>query len=218
MQPVDQPGEIILVNKPLRWTSFDVIRKLRYQLKIKKIGHAGTLDPLATGLLIVCTGKMTKKINDLMGMEKEYTGTFVIGQTTPSYDLETAVSPANDISRITQADLERARAKLTGNILQTPPLHSAIKVDGKRAYELARQGESIELKARPVTIIEFELTAVNLPVVEFRIVCSKGTYIRSIARDFGEVLGVGAYLASLCRTRIGHFKLFDAKYIDGINS
>jgi tRNA pseudouridine55 synthase len=207
----DSLGEVLLINKPLRWTSFDVVKKLRYQLKIEKIGHAGTLDPLATGLLIICTGKMTKRINEFMGMEKEYTGTFVIGQTTPSYDLETAVSQPVAIDHITPDKLEEVRKKFVGEITQIPPLHSAIKVQGKRAYELARQGEHTELKARTVEIKEFELTGIHLPAVDFRVVCSKGTYIRSLARDFGEALGVGAYLSALCRVRIGNFNVTDAR-------
>lgn len=209
-------GRLLLINKPIRWTSFDVVNKLRYKLKIKKIGHAGTLDPLATGLLIICTGKLTKRIDEYQAQEKEYTGHFVIGQTTPSYDLETAVSEPIDFSMITEEQIHSATKKFTGTIQQIPPLHSAIKVDGKRAYELARKGSDIELKAREVTISQFEVTAIEKSVVRFRVVCSKGTYIRSLARDFGNELGVGAYLASLCRTRIGDFKLEDAKTIEEI--
>jgi tRNA pseudouridine55 synthase len=209
-------GRILLINKPLDWTSFDVVNKLRYKLKIKKIGHAGTLDPLATGLLIICVGKMTKRIEEFMGLEKEYTGKFIIGQVTPSHDLETEVSEKQDTSHITTADLQRAASQLTGKISQLPPLHSAIKIGGKRAYEFARKGKTVELQARDVEIREFELTAINLPEVNFRIVCSKGTYIRSIARDFGDALGVGAYLAELCRTRIGQFSLNDATAIDDV--
>lgn len=210
------PDLVLLVNKPLQWTSFDVVRKLKYKLKISKVGHAGTLDPLATGLLIICTGKMTKRIDEYQGQEKEYTGTFTIGQTTPSYDLETETTPPVSTAHITRAHLESAASKLTGKIDQVPPLHSAIKVGGKRAYELARKGRSAELKSREVTIRLFEICGVDLPVVSFRIVCSKGTYIRSMARDFGELLGVGAHLSSLCRTRIGDFQLKDAKEIDEI--
>lgn len=212
------PDRVILVNKPLEWTSFDVIRKLRYKLKIRKMGHAGTLDPLATGLLIICTGTFTKKIDEYQAQEKEYTGTFTIGQTTPSSDLETPVSAAVPIDHITTEHIERARASLTGRIIQIPPMHSAIKIDGKRAYELARKGESAELKGREVLISEFEITSIALPNVGFRVVCSKGTYIRSLARDFGEALGVGAYLSSLCRTRIGSFRLEDAKSIAEIEA
>jgi tRNA pseudouridine55 synthase len=203
-------GRLLLIDKPYEWTSFDVVNKLRYKLKIKKIGHAGTLDPLATGLLIICTGKMTKRIDEFMGLEKEYTGTFVIGQTTPSFDLETEVTKPQDLSAITQDAVMDAARSLTGKIKQLPPLHSAIKVGGKRAYQFARKGKQVELQPRAVEISVFEITAINLPEVSFRIVCSKGTYIRSIARDFGDTLGVGAYLSSLCRTRIGSYKLKDA--------
>jgi tRNA pseudouridine55 synthase len=206
--PVD--GRVLLVNKPYRWTSFDVVNKLRYILKIKKIGHAGTLDPLATGLLILCTGKMTKRIEEFMGMEKEYTGTFVLGQTTPSYDLETPVSEAKDISHLSHEAVYAVTQKFLGTILQIPPAHSAIRIGGKRAYEMARKGKEVELKPREVEVKEFEITGVQLPEVTFRIVCSKGTYIRSLARDVGNELGTGAYLAALCRTRIGSFLLKDA--------
>jgi len=209
-------GSILLINKPLRWTSFDVVNKLRYKLKTKKVGHAGTLDPLATGLLIVCVGKMTKRIADFMGQEKEYTGKFVLGQTTPSYDLETAVSTEKDISKISSVMIHAATQSFMGKINQLPPMHSAIRVGGKRAYEFARQGKEVELKPREIEIKEFEITSITLPEVHFRIVCSKGTYIRSIARDFGNALHVGAYLASLCRTRIGNFKLDDAVSIDEV--
>lgn len=217
MQPTEPSGHVLLVNKPFRWTSFDVVRKLRYILKIKKIGHAGTLDPLATGLLIVCTGKMTKKINDFMGMEKEYTGSFVIGQTTPSYDLETAISSAVDINHISIDRLYETTKLFIGSIQQTPPIHSAIKVNGKRAYELARKGEEVELKKRDVEIMEFEITSIQLPRIDFRVVCSKGTYIRSLANDFGAALGVGAHLTALCRTRIGEFLLVNAESIEEID-
>jgi tRNA pseudouridine55 synthase len=209
-------GRILLIDKPYDWTSFDVVNKLRGKLKIKKIGHAGTLDPLATGLLIVCVGKMTKRIEEFMGQEKEYTGVFVIGQTTPSHDLETEVSDAKDISHITEDQIREAVRPLTGTISQLPPLHSAIKVGGKRAYAFARKGDEITLKPRDVEVKHFEITGVDLPRVSFRIVCSKGTYIRSLARDFGNALGVGAYLASLCRTRIGSFTLSEAMSIEQI--
>lgn len=216
MEQPESDDRVLLINKPLEWTSFDVVRKLRGRLKIKKIGHAGTLDPLATGLLIVCTGKFTKRIDEFQAQEKEYTGRFVIGQTTPSHDLETEVSERKDISHITEGVLRSATSQFTGAIEQVPPMHSAIKVDGKRAYEIARKGESIELKKRTVTITEFEITKVEWPSVSFRVVCSKGTYIRSLARDFGDALGVGAYLAELCRTRIGSFRLEDALEIENI--
>lgn len=216
MEPQQDPGRVLLINKPLKWTSFDVVHKLRYRLKIKKIGHAGTLDPLATGLLIICVGKMTKKIEDFMGMEKEYTGQFVLGQTTPSYDLETEVSPLTDISYLTETQIREVVNRFKGKILQMPPIHSAIKVGGKRAYEFAREGKEVELKAREIEISEFEITQINLPYVNFRVVCSKGTYIRSLARDVGQELGVGAYLSELCRTRIGSFKLQDAQTIEQV--
>lgn len=210
-------SRVLLVNKPLTWTSFDVVNKLRYRLKTKKIGHAGTLDPLATGLLIICTGKMTKQIETFMGFEKEYTGKFIIGQTTPSYDLETAVSDPVDITHITPEVIHQAAAKFVGTLQQLPPAHSAIRVGGKRAYEFARQGKDVELKTREVVISMFEITNITLPEISFRIVCSKGTYIRSIARDFGEALKTGAYLAALCRTRIGEFSLTNALEIDDIH-
>lgn len=209
--------QLLLINKPVGWTSFDVVNKLRYKLKIKKIGHAGTLDPLATGLLILCTGKMTKQIDEFQAQEKEYTGKFIIGQSTPSHDLETEVSEIKDISQISDEQIIQAAKKFLGTIQQVPPLHSAIKVDGKRAYKLARQGKDIELKPREVVISAFDILEINKAAVSFRIVCSKGTYIRSIARDFGNILGVGAYLTDLCRTRIGEFMLKDAKTIDEIN-
>lgn len=207
---MENQDQVLLINKPLHWTSFDVVKKLRYKLKIKKIGHAGTLDPLATGLLIVCTGKMTKRIDEYQAQEKEYTGTFVIGQSTPSNDLETEVNAQMDISGITEELIQNTTRKFIGVISQVPPAHSAIKVEGKRSYELARKGKEVELKPREVTIKEFEITSINLPRVDFRVVCSKGTYIRSLARDFGLALGNIAYLAALCRTRIGKFKLEDA--------
>ncbi|HEY9005543.1 MAG TPA: tRNA pseudouridine(55) synthase TruB [Ohtaekwangia sp.] len=210
-------GRILLINKPLEWTSFDVVNKLRYKLKMKKIGHAGTLDPLATGLLIICTGKMTKRIEGFMGQEKEYTGTFTIGSTTPSHDLETEVTPPTDISHITTKAIHEATLSFIGNVSQLPPMHSAIRVGGKRAYEFARKGKEIELKPRVIEIREFEITGIALPQVSFRIVCSKGTYIRSIARDFGNALGVGAYLSELCRTRIGSFLLKDATTIEEVS-
>jgi tRNA pseudouridine55 synthase len=206
----DDKGRVLLINKPLRWTSFDVVNKLRYKLKTKKIGHAGTLDPLATGLLILCVGKMTKRIEEFMGLEKEYTGSFILGKTTPSYDLETEVNEEKDPSGLTREMILNATKQFIGRINQLPPMHSAIKIGGKRAYEFARKGADVELKPREVQIDTFEITGINMPEVTFRIVCSKGTYIRSIARDFGNHLGVGAYLSSLCRTRIGTFLLEDA--------
>lgn len=203
-------GEVFLIDKPLEWTSFDVVKKVRNALRIKKVGHAGTLDPLATGLLIVCAGKQTKQIETYMGQEKEYTGTFVIGATTESFDLEKPVIPVADPSKITLEQVKTAAAELTGDILQVPPMHSAIKVDGKRVYESARKGIEVKMEPRPVQVREFEITSFEGETVGFRISCSKGTYIRSLARDFGEILGVGAYMSSLCRTRIGDFLLKDA--------
>lgn len=203
-------GEVFLINKPLEWTSFDVVKKIRNTLKIKKVGHAGTLDPLATGLLIVCAGKKTKSIETYMGQEKEYTGTFVLGKTTESFDLEKEVVDVADPAHLTMEDVKNAAAQLTGDILQVPPMHSAIKVDGKRVYESARKGQEVVMEARPVSVPIFEITDFQNPVVHFRIVCSKGTYIRSLARDLGNILGVGAYMASLIRTRIGDFRLEEA--------
>lgn len=217
MEPLENTGRVLLINKPFQWTSFDVVNKLRYRLKIKKIGHAGTLDPLATGLLIICTGKMTKRIEEFMGLEKEYTGKFILGKITPSHDLETAVTEEKDISMLTEEQIRSATAALTGNITQLPPMHSAIKVGGKRAYQFARKGQEIELKHREVEVKSFQIDEIRLPEVSFRIVCSKGTYIRSIARDFGNALGVGSYLTELCRTRIGPFRLEDAVSVDEVD-
>jgi tRNA pseudouridine55 synthase len=204
-------GQVLLLNKPLKWTSFDVIARLRKIFKIKKIGHAGTLDPLATGLLIVCTGKFTKKINEYMGMEKEYTGTITLGATTPTYDLESEPENFNPFEGVSNEALKAATIPFTGNILQIPPAHSAIKMDGKRLYELARMGQEVKMQPRPVTISVFEITRIALPQVDFRVVCSTGTYIRSLANDFGASLGCGGYLSALCRTRIGPFSLDNAK-------
>lgn len=204
-------GKVLLIDKPFRWTSFDVVRKVRNMLRIKKVGHAGTLDPLATGLLIVCTGKFTKKINEYMAKEKEYTGTITLGSVTPTYDLESDPQDFKQYDHITFDDVRHfIDSKFTGNILQTPPIHSAIKKDGKRAYELARRGEEIKLEPRAITIHEFEITKMELPFLEFKVVCSTGTYIRSLANDLGETLGCGGHLSKLCRTRIGEFKLEDA--------
>jgi len=205
-----EEGQVFLINKPLNWTSFDVVRKIRSLIRIKKVGHAGTLDPLATGLLILCTGKFTKRINEYMAQEKEYTGSFTLGAITPTFDLESEPHQHLDYSHINEAAIKDATKKFLGDIQQVPPMHSAIKVGGQPVYKLARKGESIELASRKVSIIEFEITSINLPNVEFRVVCSTGTYIRSLANDFGQALGVGAYLSSLCRTRIGSFLLKDA--------
>lgn len=187
-----------------------MVRKLRSLLYIKKIGHAGTLDPLATGLLIICVGKFTKKINEYMAQEKEYTGSFTLGAVTPTYDLESEPEQSKPFDFVTPELLQHATIQFTGDIAQLPPMHSAIKKDGVALYELARQGKTLELEPRKVHIARFDITAINLPVVEFRVVCSTGTYIRSLANDFGAALGCGAYLSSLCRTRIGDFTLDDA--------
>lgn len=203
-------GRVLLINKPLRWTSFDIIRKTRNLIRIKKVGHAGTLDPLATGLLIVCTGKFTKQINDYMAKEKEYTGTFTLGAITPTYDLESEPQEHKPYAHISNEELVTATIPFTGEIMQIPPAHSAIKVDGKRLYELARKGKEIKIEPRKVTINEFEIVKVELPIVHFRVVCTTGTYIRSLAFDYGQQLGCGAYLSSLCRTRIGEFLLENA--------
>jgi tRNA pseudouridine55 synthase len=211
MQAQETEDRILLIDKPLEWTSFDVVSKMRRMLKIKKIGHAGTLDPLATGLLILCTGKFTKRINEFQNLEKEYTGTFVLGQTTETNDLESIPTEAVSLHGITTDMLETARQKFVGSIQQVPPMHSAIKVDGKRAYDLARKGIEKILEARTVEITEFKLTRIELPEVDFLVVCSKGTYIRSLVRDFGVQIGVGAYLSALRRTRIGSFAVSDAQ-------
>lgn len=211
-------GRAVLINKDKHWTSFDVVRKLRGLLQIKKIGHAGTLDPLATGLLIICTGKFTKKINDYMAQEKEYTGSFTLGATTATYDLESEPENEKDFSFVTPELLQATTAQFTGAIRQYPPMYSAVKKDGVALYKLARKGEEVELEARNVTIHAFEITAVHLPVVDFRIVCSTGTYIRSMAHDFGQALGCGAYLSALCRTRIGDFSLNDAMSVDAFEA
>jgi len=203
-------GKVLLFDKPLQWTSFDVVRKLRYLTKISKVGHAGTLDPLATGLLIVCTGKFTKKINEYMGMEKEYTGTFTLGAVTPTYDLESEPQNHHPVDHLTPEIIKAATAQFTGPIMQTPPIHSAIKQDGKPVYLAARKGIDVKLEPRPVTIYSFEIEKIELPVVYFRVVCSTGTYIRSLANDFGAFLGVGGYMSSLRRTRIGPFRVEDA--------
>ncbi|MFD2998848.1 tRNA pseudouridine(55) synthase TruB [Pontibacter toksunensis] len=209
-------GEILLINKPLDWTSFDVVKKVRNAIRVKKVGHAGTLDPLATGLLILCTGKYTKHIDVIQGQEKEYTGTICLGQTTPSYDRETEVTETRDISHLSEEEIKAAAAKFVGTIEQVPPIYSAVQVDGKRAYDLARKGKSAELKPRTITIKAFDITAKESAEVHFRVVCSKGTYIRSLAHDLGQKLGCGAHLASLVRTRIGDYSLADALTIEDI--
>ena len=213
-QPIPDPGQVILIDKPLTWTSFDVANKLKYACKFKKIGHAGTLDPLATGLLILCTGKMTKQIDQYQAQEKEYTGTLVLGKTTPSIDLETAVDAEYDISGITHDAIREAARQLTGEVTQVPPIYSAIRVNGERLYEKARRGETTEIKSRQVTVSVFEVDTTRFPEVDFRIVCSKGTYIRSLVRDLGLLLGNGAYMSALRRTRIGSFRIEDADSLE----
>lgn len=208
-----EEGQVLLIDKPLHWTSFDVVRKIRNLVRIRKVGHAGTLDPLASGLLIVCTGKFTKRINEYMAQEKEYTGTFTLGAVTPTYDLESEPENFKPLEGIDESVIRTATAAFTGEIFQVPPAHSAIKVDGKRVYELARQGKEVKLEPRKITIKSFEITAINLPLVYFRVVCSTGTYIRSLAHDFGAALGSGAYLSSLCRTRIGNFRVTEAQQL-----
>jgi tRNA pseudouridine55 synthase len=205
-----EQGQVLLIDKPFQWTSFDVVRQTRKLIKVRKVGHAGTLDPLATGLLIVCTGKFTKRINEFMAREKEYTGMFTLGATTPTYDLESDPENFKPFDTITSEQINAATIFFTGEILQVPPVHSAIKVGGKRVYELARQGKEVKLEPRKITIKEFEITGIEIPVVHFRVVCSTGTYIRSLAFDIGNVLGCGAYLSKLCRTRIGEFSINDA--------
>ena len=209
-------GQVLLIDKPLTWTSFQVVNKLRWEIRqrfnIKKIkvGHAGTLDPLATGLLIICTGKQTKQIDTYQGQVKEYTGTFTLGGTTPSYDLETEIDNIFPTAHITEELLHETTKQFMGEIQQKPPIFSAIKKDGKRLYELARKGETTEIKERTVTVSSFEITKIKLPEVEFRIICSKGTYIRSIAFDYGKALNSGGYLSALRRTKIGNFSVDDA--------
>ena len=205
-----EAGEVLLLDKPLTWTSFDVVRKVKNTLRPRKIGHAGTLDTLATGLLILCTGKKTKDIDQIQAQEKEYEGTFRLGQTTPSFDLETPVDAEQPYEHLTETEIQAAVATFLGKIEQIPPVFSAVKVDGKRAYELARKGEQAEIKPKTVEIKTFELTRIALPDIDFRVVCSKGTYIRSLARDLGVALGCGAHLTRLVRTRIGEYRLADA--------
>lgn len=219
-------GEVLLINKPLTWTSFQLVNKMKWLIKHHpslllegkkiqpKIGHAGTLDPLATGLLIVCTGKQTKNIESYQAQEKEYTGTFYIGATTPCYDMEKPIDRHYPTEHITDELIQETTKQFTGTILQTPPLFSAIKINGKRAYDIARAGETAEIKSKEITISVFEITRIAIPEVDFRVVCSKGTYIRSLARDFGEALKSGAHLTALCRTRIGEYKLSEAMGIE----
>ncbi len=203
-------GKVLLLDKPIGWTSFNMVQKVRHLTKVTKVGHAGTLDPLATGLLIICTGKFTKQINTYMGMTKEYTGTLVIGATTPTYDLESEPENFQRIDHITEEQIKAATKQFVGDILQMPPQHSAIKKDGKRLYESARQGIEVKIDPRPITIQSFEITKIDLPNIDFKVVCSTGTYIRSLVKDFGDALGVGAYMSALRRTKIGHFQVEDA--------
>lgn len=209
--PYFSEGQVLLVDKPIEWTSHDVVAKVRNTIRIKKVGHAGTLDPLATGMLILCTGKFTKRINEYMAREKEYTGTFTLGAVTPTYDLESEPIDQKDFSFITGELIQKTLFAFTGTIQQVPPIHSAIKQAGKPVYILARKGKDVVLEPRTITIKEFEITSIDLPVLHFRVVCTTGTYIRSLAHDFGQALGCGAYLSSLCRTRIGEFTLDQAK-------
>lgn len=202
-----EQGQVLIINKPYEWTSFDVVRKIRNQLKIKKVGHAGTLDPLATGVLILCTGKFTKRINEYMAQEKEYTGHIILGATTPTYDLESEPINEQPYQHLSEEELKIASKQFIGEIMQVPPAHSAIKIDGKRVYELARKGIDVVIEPRKITIKEFEITSINLPEIGFRVVCTTGTYIRSLANDYGKALGCGGYLSSLCRTRIGEFTI-----------
>ncbi|MGB5498718.1 MAG: tRNA pseudouridine(55) synthase TruB [Maribacter sp.] len=206
-------GQLLLIDKPLGWSSFQAVNKLKwsirkkFQLKKFKIGHAGTLDPLATGLLLICTGKFTKKINELQGQAKEYTGTITLGATTPSFDLETEINETFAIGHLTEQQIRETTATFIGNIEQVPPVYSALKKDGKRLYEYAREGREVEIKKRLITISEFDIINVSLPEIEFRVVCSKGTYIRSLAHDFGKALQSGGHLSALRRTKIGDFNV-----------
>ena len=203
-------GQTLLVDKDLDWTSFDVVKKIKNIIKCKKVGHAGTLDPLATGLLIICTGKNTKKINDIQNQDKVYTGEFILGKSTPSHDLETEFNSQKDIKNISSDRIEEVSKRFVGEQLQRPPKFSAVKVNGKRAYEYARDNEEVKIKEKNINIYEFKITEFNLPNISFKISCTKGTYIRSIARDFGEKLGCGAVLSKLRRTEIGNYNIEDA--------
>ena len=213
-------GQVLLIDKPLNWTSFQVVNKVRWLIKQRfglkniKVGHAGTLDPLATGLLILCTGKFTKKIETFQAQEKEYTGTFTLGATTPSYDLETEIDQTFDISEITSEEINKATEQFTGEIQQQPPVFSALKKEGKRLYEYARAGEKVDIPTRTVHLSAFEITRIELPEVDFRVACSKGTYIRSLANDFGKALDNGAHLSALRRTKIGDFSVKNAITIE----
>lgn len=214
LQPLPDPATVILIDKPLTWTSFGVVKKLKYAGKFRKIGHAGTLDPLATGLLILCTGKKTKEIEQYQAQEKEYTGSLVFGYRTASVDLETEIEPVGTTDHLTAELVQDYFQRFTGEVTQVPPAHSAIKINGQRAYKAARRGETVALKARTVHVPTFELTSFSTAqaqvVASFRIVCSKGTYIRSLVRDVGEAAGCGAYMQALRRTRIGSYSVIDA--------
>jgi tRNA pseudouridine55 synthase len=216
VRKIYEDGKVILIDKPLHWTSFDAVRKIRNTLKIKKVGHAGTLDPLATGLLIICTGKFTKKINEYMAQAKEYTGTFTLGATTPTYDSESNPENFKPYDHITAEQIEETTKQFIGEIQQFPPIYSAIKKDGEALYELARRGEEVDLKARIIHIDTFEITNIELPVVTFKVLCGTGTYIRSLANDMGAVLGCGAYLSALRRTKIGEHNVDNALTMEGI--
>lgn len=209
-----EEGKVILLDKPLHWTSFDAVKKVRNAIRIKKVGHAGTLDPLASGLLIICTGKFTKKINEYMAAEKEYTGSFTLGAVTATYDLESDATDFKETGHITAGQVHAATLPFIGHIKQMPPLYSAIKKEGVALYTLARRGKDVELEPRDIFIKEFEIISIEMPVAKFRVVCSTGTYIRSLAHDFGAALGCGAYLSELRRTRIGEFWVEEAKTID----
>lgn len=213
---IPEEGVLLLVNKPLTWSSFDVVKKLKFALRPKKIGHAGTLDPLATGLLVIGVNKFTKKLNELQGLDKTYTGIIEVGKTTPSYDLETDFDSETDISSLEEQQILGAAQKFLGLIDQKPPVYSAIKVNGERSYKKARRNESVELKTRQVTIHQFEISKIDLPEIHFEISCSKGTYIRSLAHDFGQELGVGAHLKKLVRTSVGDYRLSEALELEEV--
>ena len=217
-----QTGQVLLIDKPLGWTSFQVVNKVRwlirqeFDIKKIKVGHAGTLDPLASGLLILCTGKFTKQIQSYQAQHKEYTGTITLGGTTPSYDLETDIDQKFATTGITQEAINKAREQFVGDIMQQPPIFSALKKEGKRLYEYARAGETVEIPKRPVHISAFEITRIDLPDVHFRVACSKGTYIRSLAHDFGKALNNGGHLSALRRTKIGEFDVKNAQTLEAV--
>ncbi|MAW96804.1 MULTISPECIES: tRNA pseudouridine(55) synthase TruB [unclassified Leeuwenhoekiella] len=217
-------GQVLLFDKPLNWTSFQLVNKVRwlirktYNIKKIKVGHAGTLDPLATGLMIICTGKFTKRIEEFMGQEKEYTGTIVVGATTPSYDLETEIDATFPTDHLSEEAIHKATAQFTGSIMQQPPIFSALKKDGKRLYEFAREGKNVDIPSREVQVSAFEITRIALPEVDFRISCSKGTYIRSLAHDFGKALNSGGHLSALRRTKIGDFQVKNATDLEAFEA